>query len=323
MAFKRSAKGFVLLVAAITVLILFSATWLSVELLRQTISSSEPVGKFAPNEAKSQRSRAGVASGQTVVLSTRRPLAQMPFVRVVVVVTSAAGWVDRRERIRKQFPRNMELIPDNGEVSVLLKFAIGRVGVSNDTLQAIQMEAFAYSDVLFLDCPDEDDELKHPHLWRRDAGVSSTTCKVMLSVQWAVRRFDFEYFFRLGDDSYFRVDKFVAMIGRELPATNAVVGHIMTDTVFGMQQLYPQGMGYGVTYDACKFVASNTDVLLKTAPEDCVVARWLFAVGAEFIDSPRWIDIDMGDNCHSDMVLAHKLPSELWTAIADDGTVAC
>ena len=320
MASKQHAKRYILVAAAMPVLVV---ACLSIELLQRNLPARASSSGFTPDDDSEKMHGRTQRPFNAMTLESRRLQDQAPFVRVVVVVTSAAGWTDRRERIRRQFPRNVRLIADSWDDSVLLKFAIGRVGISNDTVQAMQTEAAKFKDILFLDCLDEDNDLKHPHLWRRDAGVSSTTTKVMLSIQWAVHRLNFEYFFRLGDDSYFRVDKFLDMLGKELPATNAVVGHIMTDSVFGMQQLYPQGMGYGLTYDACKFVARNTDVLLKTAPEDCVVARWLFAVGAEFIDSPRWRDIHMGDSCHPDMVLAHKLPPELWDDIADDGTISC
>ena len=267
----------------------------------------------------------GFVPSLRVATSTRgqKYLSQLPFVSVIVVVTSAAGWSDRRQLIRQQFPRNLQLMP-NPENSVVLKFAIGTEGIETEEFAKAKLEAGNYSDILFFDCLDEDQDLKHPHLWRRDGHVSSTTSKVLLSIQWAVRHFDFEYYFRLGDDSYFRIDKFMNMlVQRQIPASNAVVGHIMTDRVFDMDQLYPQGMGYGLTYDICLFVSGNAGVLMNTAPEDCVVARWLFAVGAEFVDSPRWLDIHMGDSCHPDMVLAHKLPTKLWSEIADDGTVKC
>ena len=218
----------------------------------------------------------------------------------------------------------MQLLHTDAGQSAVLKFALGTQGLNHDQLKIARAEAAIFSDVLMFDCLDEDNELKQPHLWRQDAGPSSTTSKVLLSVQWAVRYFDFEYFFRLGDDSYFRIDKFLSMLlERTVPATNAVVGHIMTDRVFGMEQLYPQGMGYGLTYDVCLFIHRNKAVLLNTAPEDCVVARWLFAYGAQFVNSPHWRDIFMGDSCHEDMVLAHKLPPELWRNISDIGTVVC
>ena len=249
---------------------------------------------------------------------------QLPFISVIVVATSAIGWLDRRARIRTQFPRNMDLLPGGDAQVALLKFAIGTHNLADDQLSQARTEAGQFLDILLLDCLDEDNELKHPHLWRQDAGVSSTTSKVMLSVQWAVRHYDFLYYFRLGDDSYFRIDKFVSMLSSQsLPLHNAVVGHIMTDRLFGMDQLYPQGMGYGLTHDICKFIATNHAELLNTAPEDCVVARWLFALGTQFVNSPLFLDIHMGDTCTDNMVLAHKLPAELWLNISEDGTVSC
>ncbi len=258
------------------------------------------------------------------VLSKLSISGQLPFVNVIVVATSALGWMDRRARIRTQFPRNMKLLPEKDLQAAILKFAVGVQGLADEQIVQAQAEAAQFSDLLLLDCVDEDEDLKHPHMWQLDAGVSSTTSKVMLSVQWAVKHYDFQYYFRLGDDSYFRVDKFVNMLSSNvLPMHNAVIGHIMTAQVFGMNQLYPQGMGYGLTYDVCRFIAHNRPYLLDTAPEDCVVARWLFAIGVQFVDSPLWLDIFMGDSCKDDMVLAHKLPAELWTNISEVGTVSC
>lgn len=247
-----------------------------------------------------------------------------PFVSVLVVVTSAAEWADRRGRIRKQFPRNVKLVPPAQQQQIVLRFVVGTRKVSSDNLSKVQQESRKYADILFLDCLDLDEDLRHPFLWRLDAGASATTSKVMLSIEWAVRHFEFDYFFRLGDDSYFRVDKFLDMVvNNEIPQSNAVVGHIMTDVVFNAQQIYPQGMGYGLTYDVCDFIAKNIGSLLNTAPEDCVVARWLFAYGAHFIDSPGWRDIELGGNCSGNMVLAHKLPADTWDLIAEDGSVVC
>lgn len=248
----------------------------------------------------------------------------LPSISVVVVATSAAGWTDRRERIRAQFPRNLRLIPDNEEQSTILKFAVGRQGPAQVVMSNVTLEAADFVDILILDCLDEDEELNIQANWNLAAGVSATTSKVMLSIKWAVRHYDFDYFFRLGDDSYFRIDRFMSMISlQQIPSRSAVVGHILHDHVFGELQPFPQGMGYGLTYDVCTFIAGNEKRLLNTAPEDCVVARWLMAIGTRFIDSPLWRDIALGDNCQPDMVLAHKLPAELWPNITDSGTVEC
>ena len=55
-----------------------------------------------------------------------------------------------------------------------------------------------------IQCLDLDDELNTHANWHVEAGPSATTQKVLLGMQWAVRRFDFDYFMKLGDDSYFR-----------------------------------------------------------------------------------------------------------------------
>ncbi len=96
----------------------------------------------------------------------------------------------------------------------MLKFALGTKDVSNDSISAGEKEAKEFQDILFLDCMDVDNELQQWRKWRFDAGSSSTTSKVMLSAQWAVRHYTFDYFFRLGDDSYLRIDVFLYLACR-------------------------------------------------------------------------------------------------------------
>lgn len=248
---------------------------------------------------------------------------EVPFCSVVIVVTSAAPWSDRRDRIRAQFPKNVQLIED-AKRTVILKFAIGTQGQSAVILSSAQSEAKKHRDILLLPCLDMDDSLNNIANWHLAAGPSATTSKVMLSIQWAVQNYKFDYFFRLGDDSYFRVDRFMAMLNeKSFPDQHAVIGRIMSGYVFDMQQTYPQGAGYAITYDVCTFIAVNTAYLMDTAPEDCVVARWLFAVGATFVHSSLWRDMGLGESCEHNMVLAHKLPAAQWANISADGTVTC
>lgn len=255
--------------------------------------------------------------------SCKRSKTNLPYISLIVVATSATPWVDRRDRIRAQFPRNVGLI-EKPERSVILKFALGTQDQDAVARVSARVEAEKHHDILLLPCLDLDDSLNHIGNWHLAAGPSATTRKVMLSVQWAVQNYNFDYFFRLGDDSYFRVDRFISLLNtNHFPDKNAVIGRMESGYVFDMQQTYPQGAGYALTYDVCLFVASNTAFLMDTAPEDCVVARWLFAVGATFVHSSLWKDMFLGESCENDMVLAHKLPAELWTNISADGTVMC
>ena len=247
----------------------------------------------------------------------------LPFENVVVVVTSVAHWTERRQRIRTQFPRNVKLIKEPSQ-SVVLRFAIGTQNLTAEFADVVDKEQQRHSDILLLDCPDMDQELTDAAYWNLDAGPSATTSKVLLSIRWAVHNFQFEYFFRLGDDSYLRIDVFTAMLAeRFFPSRNAVVGRINTAEVYGLTQNYASGAGYALTFDVCTFIASNTNSLSRTAPEDCVVARWLFALGAKFVDSPLWREMGAQERCDPDMLLAHRLPADAWSRIADDGTVEC
>ena len=200
---------------------------------------------------------------------------ELPFVNLVVVVTSPHAWLDRRTLIRDQWPRNLKLL--TGNHTAVLKFAIGRQGLDAGAIVEAHSEHDTYHDLLFLDCKDLDDTLLFDSNWGIEAGPSSTTMKVKLSIVWAVEQFRFDYFFRLGDDSYFRVDKFFD-VSRSFPLQNALIGKVMKAPILGMDQEYVQGMGYAITYDICVFIKSATPWLLVSAPEDGVVARWMFRV---------------------------------------------
>ena len=247
----------------------------------------------------------------------------LPFVSVIVVTTSVASWVERRQRIRTQFPRNVRLIQDPRQTALLM-FAIGVHGVEKSVLDLVRHEAATFSDILFLDCMDQDDQLNEPANWKLDAGPSATTSKVMYAAEWAVQHYAFQYLFRLGDDSYLRIDKFLSLLALQaIPARNTIAGRFYTHNVFGIPQRFAQGSGYALTFDVCVFIAKNTDFLLRTAPEDCVVSRWMYALGATFYDSPLWRELANDEHCDADMVLAHRLPADLWANIHDDGTVDC
>ena len=86
-------------------------------------------------------------------------------------------------------------------------------------LDLIKQEATTHKDILLIDAPDEDHgEPKHR---------SATTLKVMHSMRYAANNFVFEYFARVGDDAYFRVDFFaeLVLLQKVYPQKNAYVGY--------------------------------------------------------------------------------------------------
>lgn len=130
-------------------------------------------------------------------------------------------------------PVKWQLAPIN--TSAMLKLAIGTTEVASTLYNDTRAEDAKFSDVIFFDCIGADDALHWHRNWKLDAGTSSTTCKVMNSIQWAVKRFDFQYCLRLGDDSYLRIDKFLNMLAqKELPTGKAVIGQILKAVIIGM-----------------------------------------------------------------------------------------
>ena len=82
-------------------------------------------------------------------------------------------------------------------------------------------------------------------------------------------------------------------------------------------------MRYAITPQVCDFISAAAPWLLGTAFEDGVVACRLCAARAKYINHTAWRALDLGETCDEDMVLAHKLPVELWSNITSDGLVEC
>lgn len=84
--------------------------------------------------------------------------------------------------------------------------------------------------------------------------------------------YSFKDFCCLGGDSYFRKEKFLAMLAQDqLPTGKAVIGHMLPHDTFGMEQEFPQGVGYGLTPEICEHIAAAAPWLLDTAPEGGLV----------------------------------------------------
>lgn len=243
-------------------------------------------------------------------------------VNVVIVAPSAAAWDDRRTKVREQLGKNMQLLSSNQ--SAIFKFALGTADLTPHLEISTRAEQATFSDMLFFNCIDKDEALNFEVNWNIHAGPSSTTCKVKASVLWAVKHYQFQYFFRLGDDSYLRIDRFMSLLGqKELPTGKAVIGMISQGNILGTLHDYPEGMGFGLTYEVCEYIVAAAPWLLDTAPEDGVIAKWLFAIGTQFVHSTAWHPMDIGEPCDPDMILGHRLSNEQWASVNSKGIIDC
>ena len=145
---------------------------------------------------------------------------------LVAVVTSPASHPVQRSWVRSQWARNEALLREALSASgarcpdSVLKFAVGINDQTAGISPVLLAEEQAHGDILVLHSVKDLDN---------DAGSwhqpSATTEKVLYGMQWAVEHYNFRYFARLGDDSYFRLDEFYrqAQAGA-FPSSMAAIG---------------------------------------------------------------------------------------------------
>jgi hypothetical protein len=142
---------------------------------------------------------------------------------IIVVVTTKASSRDRRSWLRKQFKRNVELLRQKNSAAadtVVFKFALGSIGLSDEHRNWTQTEQKEHGDLLMLDIIDTNTPDPPP-----DGVETATALKVVHSAIWAVDNYNFPWFVRLGDDSYFRVDHFLLNVASTLSKTKLVFGY--------------------------------------------------------------------------------------------------
>jgi len=207
-----------------------------------------------------------------------------------------------------------------------LRFVIGTENMEQTQLDLIKQEATTHEDILLINAPDEDHgEPKHR---------SATTLKVMHSMRYAANNFVFEYFARVGDDAYFRVDYFadLVLLQKVYPQKNAYIGYKFANHVVPASDSthsFIVGMGFFVSRDLATYVCKSYPYLLDGFPEDAIVGSWFVGTNAQVIHEPRFHDIDhittvAYARCSNESLLLHHMwHQENWDAIDEKGLLKC
>jgi len=207
-----------------------------------------------------------------------------------------------------------------------LRFVIGTENMGQMQLDLIRQEAITHKDILLIDAPDED----HGEPKYR----SATTLKVMHSMRHAANNFVFEYFARVGDDAYFRVDYFaeLVLLKKVYPQKNAYIGYKFANYVVPASDSthsFIVGMGFLVSRDLATYVCKSYPYLLDGFPEDAIVGSWFVGTNARVIHEPRFHDIDhittvAYARCSNESLLLHHMwHQENWDAIDENGLLEC
>ena len=292
------------------------------------------------------------------VSASCRPIPASNHLLVFVSVPNVASGTARRFPLRKQWHKSLVLMEERmrkldaagGSASAntassstsassstrshpapppprtALRFVIGTENMEQTQLDLIKQEAITHKDILLIDAPDED----HGEPKQR----SATTLKVMHSMRNAANNFVFQYFARVGDDAYFRVDYFAELVLLQniYPQTNAYIGYKFANHVVPASDSthsFIVGMGFFVSRDLAMYVCKSHPYLLDGFPEDAIVGSWFVGTNAQVIHEPRFHDIDhittvAYARCSNESLLLHHMwHQENWDAIDEKGLLDC
>ncbi|KAF8056734.1 B3galt6 [Scenedesmus sp. PABB004] len=229
---------------------------------------------------------------------------------LVVAVTSKAGSHRRRAWVRGELRRSLALLArrDPGAAAAaVVVFVVGLRGLPPGAAANLSAEHAASGDMLLLpDTPDADAPDPPP------PGADSATClKVVRAAAWAVARYEFAHFVRLGDDSFFRIDYFLADVAPALPRARLLLGYCPPSLRYtfpsGAAVRYCSGMGFVLSADAVAFLAAaaGEDMLAMPWPEDAAVALWLAGTRVETTHDERFHDWEWR-RCSNRSIIVHK-----------------
>ena len=258
-----------------------------------------------------------------------------PHLLVYVAVPNAWADADRRHPLRAQWARSLALIDARLKFKGLagpppataLHFVIGLEGLSDADRAAVAVESALHHDLLIL-----------PDVADKDAGEpasrSSTTLKVMHSMAHAANHYTFDFYARVGDDAYLRVDYLaeLVLIDRAFPLDRAYIGYKFANhRIAGSHSTHDfiVGMGFILTQDLTRYVCRAQDVLLDGFPEDGIVGSWFVGTKVDVIHEPRFHDIDHVTTvayapCSNTSLLMHHMWSRKnWEDVDGEGLLKC
>mmetsp|Transcript_10502 Transcript_10502/g.39048 ORF Transcript_10502/g.39048 Transcript_10502/m.39048 type:complete len:439 (-) Transcript_10502:312-1628(-) len=262
--------------------------------------------------------------------------------RLIAFVTTSSNY-DKMARLRKQWQRNLKLLPK--ETDAKLFFVVGDLDMNFNMRPPSELKKLkklneTTGDILI--ARGVTDTQKAIGGFCPVVPVSSTTQKVLWAVKWAVRNYQFDYFARVGDDAYFRVDHFLQNVAPTQPNEKLYMGHFFgplpcPNHMDGIRHKYALGMGYIFTYDVTRYLASlNPKITRFEEPEDATVGMWLLGLRLNRVHDTRFHNVRRFQGieippteyhawspCTRDDILLHYINGDMWDTIDDDGVMHC
>jgi hypothetical protein len=256
-----------------------------------------------------------------------------PYPHLLVYVAVPNVWTDadRRHPLRAQWAKSLALMEKRLQgkglatpPSTVLHSVIGMQGLDDGDRGAVAAESAIHGDLLVL-----------PNVADGDASEpavrSSTTLKVLHSMAHAANHYIFDFYARIGDDAYLRVDYLaeLVLIDHAFPLEErAYIGYKFANHhIPGSKSTHNfiVGMGFFLSQDLTRHVCREQDLLLDGLPEDGIVGSWFVGTKVDVIHETRFHDIDHVKTvayarCSNTSVLLHIMWSlQNWEDIDGDG----
>ena len=183
--------------------------------------------------------------------------------------------------IRPKSFHSREIIRDtwykglNDSRDVMLRFAMGTVGLDDSMTSSLATENSTHGDLIYFD--------------KLAESTTALTNKTLLLMQWACSYVDFSYFLKCDDDTFVFVERMIRVLKNRASSTGLYYGKFKTnaqpklsghwiDTTWKLGSTYLPyaiGGGYILSLDLIKLIVENIDQLEWHPNEDTAVGSWL------------------------------------------------
>lgn len=223
------------------------------------------------------------------------------FMLVVIVLSSVNGR-DRRDAIRQTWMKGYQ----EKDQAVLVTFAIGTLGLSPLSLEALNSEEETYHDLLLLSDLEE--------------SYSNLTRKVLYSFMWVDKHLKFEYLMKCDDDTFVILDVVLEDLSNRRSRRSFYWGFFDGRASVKRQGKwaehdwflcdrylpYALGGGYVISTDLVHRIAMNADSLQFYNSEDVSVGVWLSAYKMERKHDVRFDTEFVSRGCNNHYIVSHK-----------------